>query len=41
MVSRVEGFGGGFVEIFNKLAPEAVENEFGSSFPSWILLDEV
>ena len=40
MVSLVNGGGGGFEEIFAKLAPEAVEHEFGGSFASGIFLDE-
>ena len=40
MVCRVNSFGGGLVEVFAELAPEAVQHEFGSGFPSWILLDE-
>ena len=40
MVSLVNGGGGGFEEIFAELAPEAVEHEFGGSFPSGIFLDE-
>ena len=34
MVSILEGFGGGFVEIFSKLTPEAVEHEFSRGFAS-------
>ena len=37
MMSILDGFGGGFVKIFSKLAPEAVEHEFGSGFASRIL----
>ena len=40
MVSILDGFGGGFEEIFSKLAPEAVEHEFGRGFASRIFLDQ-
>ena len=40
MVSILDDFGGGFVEIFSKLAPEAVEHEFGRGFASRIFLDQ-
>ena len=36
MVSILDSFGGGFVEIFSKLAPEAVEHEFGRGLASRI-----
>ena len=36
----VDCFGGGFEKIFSKLAPEAVEQEFGGGFASGIFLDE-
>ena len=41
MVSRVDNFGGGFVEILPELAPEAVEHEFGGGLASGVLDDEV
>ena len=41
MVSILNGFGGGFVKIFSKLAPEAIEHEFGRGFASRILDDEL
>ena len=34
MVSILDGFGDGFVEIFSKLTPEAVEHEFSRGFAS-------
>ena len=37
MVSLVDGCVGGFLESLSKLAPEAVEHEFGSGFTSGIL----
>ena len=40
MVSILDGFGDGFVEIFSKLTPEAVEHEFGRGFASRIFLDQ-
>ena len=40
MVSIMDGFGGGFVESFSKLSPEAVEHEFGRGFASRIFLDQ-
>ena len=40
MVSILDGFGGGFVEIFSKLTPEAVEHEFGRGFASRMFLDQ-
>ena len=39
IVSLVNDFGGGFVEIPSKLAPETVENELGRGFASGIFLD--
>ena len=41
MMSILNDFGGGFVKILSKLAPEAVEHEFGSGFASRILDDEL
>ena len=41
LVGRVDNFGGGFVEILPKLAPEAVEHEFGGGLASRVLDDEV
>lgn len=35
----VDGHGGGFVQIFAKLAPEKVKHEFGSGFASGNYLD--
>ena len=40
MLSIVVGFGSGLVGFFSKLAPEAVEHEFGRSFASRIFLDQ-
>ena len=40
MVSILDGFGGGFVDIFSKLTPEAVEHEFGRGFASRMFLDQ-
>ena len=40
MVSILDGFGDGFVEIFSKLTPEAVEHEFGRGFASRMFLDQ-
>ena len=37
----VDGFSGGFVEVFTKLAPEAVQHEFGRGLASRVLDDEV
>ena len=37
----VDGFSGGFVEIFTKLAPEAVQHEFGRGLASRVLDNEV
>ena len=41
MMRCVDSFGGGFVEIFAKFAPEAVEHEFGRGLASGVLDDEV
>ena len=41
MMRRVDGFGDWFVEIFTKLAPEAVQHEFGSGLASRVLDDKV
>ena len=40
MVSILDGLGGGFVESFSKLAPEAVVHEFCLGFAPRILLDQ-
>ena len=40
MASILDGLGGGFVEIFSKLTPEAVEHAFGLGFAPRILLDQ-
>ena len=37
----VDGFSGGFVEIFTELAPEAVQHEFGRGLASGVLDNEV
>ena len=41
MMRRVDSFGGGFVEILAKFAPEAVEHEFGCGLASGVLDNEV
>ena len=41
MMRRVDSFGGGFVEIFAKFTPEAVEHKFGSGLASGVLDNEV
>ena len=40
MVSILDDFGGGFVEIFSKLTLEAVEHKLGCGFASGIFLDQ-
>ena len=37
----VDGFSGGFVEVFTKLAPEAVQHEFGRGLASGVLDDKI
>ena len=41
LMRRVDGFSGGFVEIFPELAPETVQHEFGRGFTSGVLDDQV
>ena len=41
MMRCVDDFSGGFVEVFTKLAPEAVQHEFGRGLASGVLDDEI
>ena len=41
LMRRVDGFSGGFVEIFTKFTPETVQHEFSRGLASGVLDDQV